>query len=252
MLLTVKLVLVPSLVVGVTLAVRRWGPRVGGWLTAMPIVSGPALFFLALEQGDAFAAEAARATLVSLIGVAAFAVTYAWIARLTSWPASLLGGWAVVVALTPALHARRWPALAALAAAVAAFAVSPRLLPASPGRPAPAKSPPWDLPLRIAGSLAVVLAVTMLARSLGPGLSGAMAAFPVALTVVLAFAHAQQGAATVAHLLRGFLPAMWAFALFCFVLALAIVPLGGYAAFALGLGLQLAAQAAVFWLLTIR
>ena len=75
MLLVLKLVLVPALVVAVTLATRWWGPRVGGWLTGMPIVAGPALFFLALEQGDAFASEAARATLVALIGVAVLAIT---------------------------------------------------------------------------------------------------------------------------------------------------------------------------------
>src|SRR5260221_10047723 len=58
MLLILKLTLVPSLVLGATLAVRRWGPRIGGLLTGLPIVSGPALFFFAVEQGNAFAAVA--------------------------------------------------------------------------------------------------------------------------------------------------------------------------------------------------
>ena len=43
----------------------------------MPVVAGPALFFIAVEQGDRFAGEAAGATLVALIGVAAFGLTYA-------------------------------------------------------------------------------------------------------------------------------------------------------------------------------
>ena len=48
-LLALKLVLVPGLVAGVTLGARRWGPRIGGWLTAMALVAGPTLFFLAMD-----------------------------------------------------------------------------------------------------------------------------------------------------------------------------------------------------------
>src|SRR5262245_59531611 len=69
-LLLMKVVLVPALVVFVTLGGRRWGPRVGGLLTSFPIVAGPTLFFFAAEQGGLFARDAARATLVALVGVA--------------------------------------------------------------------------------------------------------------------------------------------------------------------------------------
>ena len=48
MTLLLKLVLVPGLIALVTLAGRRFGPRVGGWLNALPLVAGPVLFFLAL------------------------------------------------------------------------------------------------------------------------------------------------------------------------------------------------------------
>jgi hypothetical protein len=51
-LLVLKLVLVPGLVAGVTLGARRWGPAIGGWLTALPLVAGPTLFFLAIEQSS--------------------------------------------------------------------------------------------------------------------------------------------------------------------------------------------------------
>ena len=54
MTLLFKLVLVPGLIALVTMAGRRFGPRVGGWLNALPLVAGPVLFFLALEQGDQY------------------------------------------------------------------------------------------------------------------------------------------------------------------------------------------------------
>jgi hypothetical protein len=49
--LALKLSLVPLLIYLVTLAGRRWGPAVAGWLSAFPIVARPILFALTLEQG---------------------------------------------------------------------------------------------------------------------------------------------------------------------------------------------------------
>ena len=83
----------PLLVVSVSLAARRWGTRIGGLLTGFPIVSGPALFFFAVEQGEAFAAEAARAVVVSLLAVTVFSVVYAWAALRTPWWISLPVSW---------------------------------------------------------------------------------------------------------------------------------------------------------------
>ena len=48
MLLILKLLVAPGLVAGVTLAVRRWGPAIGGWLSGMPVVAGPVLVFILL------------------------------------------------------------------------------------------------------------------------------------------------------------------------------------------------------------
>ena len=67
MLFALKLCLVPVLVGAVTLATRRWGPRIGGWLTALPVIAGPTLCFYAIEQGSEFARRAAGATLVGLV-----------------------------------------------------------------------------------------------------------------------------------------------------------------------------------------
>ena len=78
--LLLKLVLVPALIAGVTLAGRRWGPAVAGWLSAFPIVAGPILWFIALEQGAAFAAQAAVGTLSAVLGMLAFGLSYAWAA----------------------------------------------------------------------------------------------------------------------------------------------------------------------------
>ena len=67
-LLLVKLLLVPGLIGGITLAGRRWGPAVAGWLSGFPVVTGPILLFVALEQGPQFASTTAAAALAGLAG----------------------------------------------------------------------------------------------------------------------------------------------------------------------------------------
>src|SRR5262245_16610351 len=104
MLLALKLILVPALVAGVTLASRRWGPRVGGWFTALPVVAGPALGFYALEQGRAFAAIAAHGTLTGVVGITLFCLTYARSCSRAPWPVCLFAGWFSFGAATTALY----------------------------------------------------------------------------------------------------------------------------------------------------
>jgi hypothetical protein len=245
--LLLKLVLVPGLIALVTLAGRRFGPRIGGWLNALPLVAGPVLFFLAIEQGDRFVAQAAEATLAGLAAVAAFAVIYAWVAVARSWWVCVLVGWSAFALLTVALQAVHWTAVSALALALGAFGVAPFLLPPFPDAPIPARAPAWDLPLRMAAAVVLVLAVTGLAAWLGPRLSGAITPFPIATTILLAFTHAQQGAPAAVGFLRAFLPAMWSFALFCFVLAVGVLGLGRDLAFLLALAVHLLVQGVV-WL----
>jgi hypothetical protein len=240
-------VLVPGLVAGVTLGARRWGPRVGGWLTALPLVAGPTLFFLAMEQGHVFAGEAALATLVGLIAVAAFGVVYGWVALRHGWALSLGAGWLAFVVTTVVLQGLPWTPLSAIVAALAAFALAGRALPAEREPPSRPLSPHWDLPLRMLGTLAVVLTVTHAADRLGPRWSGAVTPFPVALAVLLVFAHAQSGASFALRLLHGFFPAMWGFGLFVLVVALAMVPLGPWLAFLLALLAQVTVHGIVLW-----
>jgi hypothetical protein len=57
-----KLTLVPFFILALSLAGRRWGTAVSGWLVALPVVAGPIVFFIGMEQGEAFAAGAARAS----------------------------------------------------------------------------------------------------------------------------------------------------------------------------------------------
>jgi len=58
-LLIAKVIVTPLLVLAASLAGRRWGESIAGWLVGLPLTSGPVAVFLTLEHGPKFAAQAA-------------------------------------------------------------------------------------------------------------------------------------------------------------------------------------------------
>ena len=225
MLLLLKLLVAPALVGAVTLSVRRWGPAVGGWLSGMPVVAGPVLVFMSIEQGTAFGAEAAHATLTGLIGTVAFALTYARLSPRARWYVCLMAGWMVFGVVTVALYAIDPPLWASLAGLIAASIAGPRLLPTVDAAPT-AGSPRGDLLFRLVTTAALVLVLTAVADELGPTVSGLLNAFPVLSTIITTFTHAQHGSGPTIAFVRGFSGSIIGFGSFAFVLALTMVTVG--------------------------
>jgi hypothetical protein len=243
-LLLLKLTIVPLFIGGVTLGSRRWGPRAAGLLTSLPVVAGPTLSFYAVEQGNMFAAGAARATLIGLVAVGVFCVAYAHMSRRSDWLASVLVGWLAWGVVTLAIYQVRLGLVASLFATVAGllasrwFIAEPKLPPSTVRAPVPR----WDVPLRMTVAAILVLLLTSLADRLGPHLSGVLTPFPVATAIVAGFTHAQLGADATAWFFRGFIPGLCGFALFCFLLA-ALLPVQPWpVAVAAALGAQLVVQ----------
>ncbi|MGO9319275.1 MAG: hypothetical protein ACLQBY_00470 [Solirubrobacteraceae bacterium] len=245
-LLAVKLLLAPSFVVGASLAARRFGPRIGGLIAGLPVVAGPILLVYALAHGRVFAAGAAAGTLLGLVSLIAFVVVYGRLAGRVSWGVSMLAGWLAFAVATAAFSALSLPLGVALALAAVALAVGLACLPQPGGDPRLHATPPsWDLPVRAACALALVLGLTAVAGWLGPQLSGLLAPFPIIATVLATFTHAQRGTDELLRLLRGLVSGFGAFALFCFTLAVSLHRLDTAAAFALATALALLTQAVV-------
>jgi hypothetical protein len=240
-LLLLKLVVAPVLVAAVTLAVRRWGPAVGGWLSGMPVVAGPVLVFFAVEQGTAFAARASHATLAGLIGTVAFTTVYALLSVRLPWAVCLPIGWLTFGAVAALLYVLEPALVVSLVSLFAATVAGRRILPRVEPQPRLAATPPGDLLLRLLATATLVVVLTAVADQLGPLLSGLINAFPVLTTVITAFTHAQRGSAATIAFVHGFLRAIIGFGSFCFVLALTVDRLG----LAAGLTCALAAQVAV-------
>lgn len=241
--LGLKLLLVPTLIAAVTLAGRRWGPLVAGWLSAFPIVSAPVLFFIALQQGSAFTADAAVGTLSAVLAILAFGIGYAWAATRYSWPISLalaLSGYCVSLVCLDF-----WaPSLPVAAPVVlAALILAPRLYPLSVLTAPAADVPIQDVYWRMATGALLVLLVTHFSASLGPRLSGMLAMFPVMGSVLAVFSHRHSGPAYTIRLLRGMVMGYYAFSIFCIVLSVALPGMAICRAFLLALACAVLAQA---------
>jgi hypothetical protein len=245
--LLVKLLMAPTFVVGASLTARRFGPRIGGLVGGLPVVAGPILLAYALAHGRSFAAGAAAGTLLGLVSLVAFVVVYGRLAGRLRWGASMLCGWLAFALGTALFSAFEIPVGASLALALGALALGLSVLP-SPGADAPptARPPAWDLPLRAACAVALVLTLTAVAGWLGPQLSGLLAPFPIISTVLATFTHVQRGVQETVRLLRGMLAGFVAFALFCFTLSLALASLSTFLSFLLAVAVALTTQALVF------
>jgi hypothetical protein len=243
-LLLVKLLLAPALVVGSSLAGRRWGHEVAGLLVALPLVAGPILLITELEHGRHFAAGAAAASLLGLVALTCFVVVFAQVARRGGWLAAVLAGWAAFLAVALAFGQASIAAGFGLALACGAFALAPRLLPADPHeQDLPlAELPGWDLPARAVATALLVLGLTGAAAGLGPRLTGVLTPFPVSNTVLAAFVLVLEGPVQLDDFFRGFLRGAYGFAAFCFLVAVLVTPLGPLGAFLLALCGALAAQ----------
>ncbi|HBZ07754.1 MAG TPA: hypothetical protein DEP03_15785, partial [Massilia sp.] len=130
--LALKLFLVPLLIWLVTLAGRRWGPAVAGWLSAFPIVAGPILLTLTLEQGPSFAASAAEGTLLAVVAILVFSLAYAWACVRYGVGGSMLLALLAYGLAVAALQALRLPLGVAFALVWCALLLAGRLFPALP------------------------------------------------------------------------------------------------------------------------
>jgi hypothetical protein len=241
--LAAKIVLAPAFVMGASIAARRYGARIGGLLAGLPVVAGPILLVFALDHGRTFAANAAASTLLGIVSLLAFIVVYARLASKAHWGASLIWGWGAFFAMTLALSAFSVPLAISLACVLASVALALLALPRSDGQHLSTIEPPrWDLPLRAASALALVLALTALAGQLGAKLSGLLAPFPVIASVLAVFTHALHGEEDLLRIMRGFVLGLVAYALFCFALAESLESLSVAVGFAVAIAVALTAQ----------
>jgi hypothetical protein len=218
--LILKLCLIPSLIYLVTLVGRRWGPNAAGWFSALPIVAGPILLTMAIEQGAGFVATAAAHTLIAVIAVLVFCLAYAWASGRFGVLGSMCAALMAYAAAVAGLQLLELPLLPGFVLVVGLLALAPRLFPRVDGAGQRSVRQPNDLPLRMLAGALLCFTVTYAAAGIGPRLSGFFAMFPVMGTIIVGFSHAASGRQYAVNILLGMVRGYYAFATFCVVLSL--------------------------------
>lgn len=240
--LALKLTLVPLILAGLSLAGRHWGPGVAGWLAGLPVVGGPILFFLALERGADFSAQAATASLAAVVGSIGFNIAYSWGCRRNGWVGSAatgIGCWLLVFLVLGFVPMSLGGAGVFV---LAALLVAPRLFPPVQVPTGGITLPKSEIAVRMVAGVVVTLAVTGAASMIGSRWSGLFAVFPTLSLVLAVFLHRANGAAFSAMLLRAMVPGLYSLAGFCFVIALLLPAYGVAVSFVSAVATALAVQ----------
>lgn len=212
----------PPLIAGVTLAVRKWGEGLGGWIGGFPWVAGPISFFIALEHGAAFAASTITSALLGSVGTILFALVYSLLAPKFSWLPTVLISYAVyfvVAFLSLGNDIQLVPALTLnllVLTAVLYFFPKPK------GKGDARRQPVYDIPLRMLVSTFFVVILTQAADYLGPTWSGILTPFPIMTSTLAVFTHSQQGPDAAIRILYGLMLAGYGFVAFLVGVALLV------------------------------
>ena len=249
--LLLKLIITPALIGTASLAGRRWGDSISGWLVALPLTTGPIAFFLALTHGNAFAAASAAGTLTGGFSLAAFVLTYAWLAPRWKWLPTLAASVLAFGLFTAVLQQITFPLVPLYMLVLLAYALELKLLPNHVSSELPNESlpPQWDIPLRMLIATAFVVFITAIAPAFGPHLTGLLSPFPIFTATLAAFAHHLHGSDAAIKVLRGLLMGLFSYASFFFTLSILLVPAGIVAAFVLATLVVIVFQSVALWLL---
>jgi hypothetical protein len=224
-----KLALVAASILLASLAARRFGHGVSGTLGGMPMIAGPIMGFVLIEQPASHARAIALATLVCVPAMVLHMVTFAHAARCLKWPGALLAANLVFVATGWVLSNLALPLAVVCMLGLISPLIGVALIDRHGGTGVRGSAltvaiPRAELWLRV--GVAIVLAAgIMQGASVLPALaSGLLLALPINGNVLPCFTLPRYGAAATAALLRGFMWGVFGFVSF-FVVLVALLPL---------------------------
>ena len=236
-----RLALVPAAVWLASLAARRWGHAVSGYLGGLPLIGGPITLFLALDLGTAFAAKSALFTLGAVLGQGAHLLALAHVGQRRGWAAALAAGWTGFA--LAALVVTQLPLTVGLAFLLAAGALAAawRWLPRVHGESARPSIPAMELRLRLVAAFALAGLILWSAPVFGPVASGILLSLPVTGSIMPPFTLALYGPGALTRLARGFVVGLSGFTAFFLVVASTLVAWGIVASFVAAVAAALAA-----------
>jgi uncharacterized membrane protein (GlpM family) len=217
-----------------------------GLLGGLPIVGGPIIFFITLEQGAPFAIQTTALALASCTAIMLFGITYCWTSTRCNWLISYacaLSAWLIAATILARMDPSR---SFATVLAVITLIMTPFLLP-KPQSSAPGKPSKYDLPMRMAAGAALTVSITALAPFLGSAWSGLLAMFPVIGSVLAVFTHTQYGASQVGNMYRGMVRGLYSLVGYFFCYAFLLESLNPWLACVISICAAIAIQGGFEW-----
>ncbi len=247
-----RLALVPAAVWLASLAARRWGHTVSGYLGGLPLIGGPITLYLALDHGAEFAARSAVVTLAAIAGQAAHLAVFTRLGRRVRWPAALAAGWTSFSVLALGVATLSFTPALALALAAVSLAAAFKAIPHPQDDATLPEVPAIELRLRLVAALVLAVVILWGAQEFGAVVSGVLLSVPVTGSIMPPFTLALYGPSAVARLARGFVVGLSGFGAFFFVVGACVVSLGITMTFVLAFGAGLATVVALTHLLALR
>lgn len=245
--LILKLTLVPTIIGIITIIGRHWGAKIAGLLSGFPVIAGPIIYFLYLEQGTTFTHSATISTVGAVTALSSYCFVYAWLTQRFDWRLSALGAFCTYFLLA-VIFIRLDLGLSlyfliSLSVVIAQIYWSPKhqefvnLTPASN----------VEVAIRMLCAAILVMLVTLFAKNLGSQYSGVFAGFPIATTVIAVFSHRNNSKYHAMDALRSLKFGLISFLCFFYTLSYLMNQMGFKDAFAISIVVAVAAQLGI-WL----
>ena len=225
-----KAVTTAVLVALVLVAGRCFGRRMAGVLAGLPTVTGPALLWLSLEQGAAYAVDAAIGSVAACAVCALFALVYERASRRAGIVVAPLAATAASVCGAITLQWLDGALAAALLLALAASWIARRLIPDVRREPRFTVAMHHEIMLTALVAGGVSGAVALAAPQVGAFWAGVIASPPLIAAVIAVHQHAFDGQPAAQRFLRGYVGGLLGRAAFGAGFACLVTPLGPIAA----------------------
>lgn len=246
--LLIKLLLVPVFIAVVAICGRVWGASIAGLLSGLPIIAGPIVFFIYLDNGLHFAQGAAGATVAGIAALSSFCFSYSWLCIRYNWQYSLL--WSCVIYFSVALiiGALNLSLTQAVITSTAVLLLQIYFAPKLDGTPFLAPASIHEIVFRMCFAFILVLVITWSADSLGYIYSGIFAAFPVAGSTIALFSHRNYSAAHAIRSLKSMKQGLISMLAFFYVLTVISAKVNFLVALLISACVSLAVQVVIFYI----
>jgi len=209
----------PSVIALVTLAIRRWGNKIGGLIGSMPWTAGPILLFFILEQGKPFGILAIQGTMTGILALISFCFCYSYFCRQLTWLPTLLLSYGIYTITALFFNYLHLNLVLSYGLVIGCVLLTLHFFPKPTALTNTGRRLRFEIPIRMLVTTLFVLVVTGLASILGPNWSGILTPFPIMTSILAIFSHMLQGGNATITTLRGLVIGLLGFTTFLFLQA---------------------------------